>query len=420
MSYILKIILILSITLHFSNAYEVFVQTDTLKLANITLSKNYCKNSNSNRRLCKSRKLSFIDYDDVDLPTFLRGIKTYISPILTSYNKDDIKASTLLDLNESQGDITGNWYDESSIELMAKTESTYTLSNTSEGYSGGAHGYYDTSFKNYDIHTQKELKLSDLFIADSNKILHDTALKYYKELKGLKPTDSLTDDGWFENNFVLAKNFAITPRGLLFYYNSYEIKSYADGSTQFMLPYSKIYNIISPKGPLGYLLNKPNNSTSATFENDQILLFIEAQYHRDYTITLTAKIKAKNGAERVWLSISLPQISSKKIILNTSKNNFDNLSTYDTHNKIYNTSIKRAKHAKYLLIEADKKKLMYEATATMGFKMKVPKQHMKELLIDVRATLQRDQTTYTLPNEYEGIVGQQGYRNHRLFLRLPN
>jgi hypothetical protein len=228
--------------------------------------------------LCKSKELSYIDYDDSDLPKFLKGLESHLSPLLTQYKNNDLKSSTLADLNDYSGDISGEWSDKKSITLFAKTPSTYTLSIISSGYSGGAHGYYAMEFENFSIETQKEIKLSDLFQNDFNTTLHNIAQDIYKKTYGLKTKQSLHDDGWFENKFVLAENFAITSKGLLFYYNSYEIKPYSAGHTRFMLPYHKIKSIIQPEGILGFVFQKSNDFNVSSHEKDVATVTLSYAY----------------------------------------------------------------------------------------------------------------------------------------------
>jgi hypothetical protein len=410
---------ILLLFLSFLQAEERFIDTSSFSLAHINLSERYCKQFQINKKFCKSKTLNYIDFEDANLPHFLRGLKTHLSPILKEYQKENLKISTLRDIKDLNGEVMGEWYDQTIITLIAKTPTTYTLSFRSNGYSGGAHGYDTEQLNNYAIATQKRLTLQDLLLPDTKQTLYTIAQKHYKETRGLKPSDSLVEDGWFDNKFVLAENFAITPRGLLFYYNSYEIKSYADGHTQFMLPYALIHPLIDPKGVLGYVLQQPNDHTHASYENEQMSLTIDAQYHKDHTVTITAKLQAKNGADKAWLSISLPQIASKKILLGLYGNDFDHTIPYDRLNKIYNVKQKKAIHPKYLLVEADKRHLAYDKNYEMKFKIKVPKD-IKNLIINVRATLKRNKSTHTLPSNYEGVTGQQGYKNYNIYLALPH
>jgi hypothetical protein len=43
----------------------------------------------------------------------------------------------------------------------------------------------------------------------------------------------------------LNDNFAVAKRGIIFYFNSYEIAPYAMGPTELLIPYAKLSGIIS-------------------------------------------------------------------------------------------------------------------------------------------------------------------------------
>lgn len=268
-----KMLLLTILLTLFVHAEKQFINKDALNLAHITLSETYCKSHKPSQKLCDSKKLSYIDYDDAQLPTFLQGIKQHIAPIVQNYKENDIKKSTLAVIKEIQEfntEISGEWYNESTIDLFAITSETYTLSTSSEGYQGGAHGYYSLGFDNYQTQTNTKLALDDLFVPDYNQTLHAIASNHYKRLKGLTPNQPLTDDDWFDDNFILAKSFAITPEGLYFVYNQYEIKAYAYGITEFMLPYSQIQNLINPKGPLAFALHKNLSFHAAYKQKDKM------------------------------------------------------------------------------------------------------------------------------------------------------
>ena len=75
----------------------------------------------------------------------------------------------------------------------------------------------------------------------------------FRKDKGIAPGVSLRQAGYsFDNDrFRLPGNFAIVPNGLTFRFNLYEIASYAQGITEFLIEYGEINTLIKPDGPLG-------------------------------------------------------------------------------------------------------------------------------------------------------------------------
>jgi len=411
-----KILLILLLSF-FTHSREIFVKKENLNLGHITLFESYCKNITSSQKLCKSKKLSYIDYDDVNLPAFLQKIKEPISPIVQKYEADNLKANTLKDIEAFHSEISGNWSYENSIDFFAKTSTTYTLSTLSSGYEGGAHGYYYEGYDTYTIQTNKKLTLDDLFVADYNQTLHHIAQKHYKKLNALAPNQPLTNDGWFEDKFILAENFAITPRGLYFFYNQYEIKPYALGTTAFMLPYSKIRHIINPKGALGFALEKGYAIDAYFEEKEEISLEITTQKQVGGKIKVIAKMKNLSYLNHGWLSLSFPQLST-----NASKNKlenvgFSNLHTYPKGSKIYHHTLKKAIRSSYLLVEGEDNQWKHDKINTITLTL-TPPPNQKELILDIRGNLKSKTDMLMLPNRYKGTTGQQGFTNYRVFIDL--
>jgi len=118
-------------------------------------------------------------------------------------------------------------------------------------FSGGAHPNSSFTYQNYDIETQKEIKLEELLLPESMVKLNTIAERIFRENEKLTPAQSLKDNYFFENDiFKLNDNFTITEKGLLFLYNPYEIKAYAFGITKLLIPFKDIQDIIKPQSIL--------------------------------------------------------------------------------------------------------------------------------------------------------------------------
>ena len=399
------------------HAEEIFIDTGSLSLAQITVSHKYCKQTSKEHSLCKSKKLNYIDYEDTDLPSFLKGLKNILKPVVDKYKNSDLKHSTLSDIKDFNSDISGDWYDEASITLFAKTVTTYTLATTSSGYSGGAHGYYSVHYDNYSTDTQQALRLDDLFIKDYKKELIQITQSHYKRTHELQPRQSLQDDGWFENKFLLAENIAITPEGLYFHYNSYEIKPYAAGHTTFLLPYSEIRSIINPQGPLRFTFQNNKHFHTMFYDKEQASISIDADINPDKSITLTAQMTNLSYLNKGWFSLSFPQLQSTQHIQKKEPIGFTSLHTYPKGSRVYHKKYNKAVSSHYLLVEGEDNQWKYNDSHTITLTLKVPMQQ-KELILDIRALLKSKTKTLPIPNDYEGIEGQQGYTNYRIFIGL--
>ena len=249
---VIKMIFFLSTCFLYSD--ESFINNEKINLSYFNFTKDYCKQLDKENKFCVNETLRYFDYNDKNLS--IKGVDKYIKPFIKSYEHVDIKNEFLLGVADYGKLPSEDWDHDVFIDLFAKTSATYTLSIDTGGYSGGAHPYYHREFINIDMKTQKKLNLKNLFIKGFEKELLKIALLEYRSTYNLDINQSLSSEGWSEEKFVLAKNFAITKKGIYFFYNQYEIKSYADASTEFIIPYTKLKNIINYKGVLANSLKQ--------------------------------------------------------------------------------------------------------------------------------------------------------------------
>lgn len=128
--------------------------------------------------------------------------------------------------------------------MLSTTNENYTIGTTvfynrknflsveeySYLYSGGAHGNYGVSYKNYDKISKKLVSYSDFFDLEAYEILESLLLKEIKN----------RNISTFGEDFYVSENIYFTEKGIYFVYNPYEIASYADGIINIFLPYEKI------------------------------------------------------------------------------------------------------------------------------------------------------------------------------------
>ncbi|MEZ2334817.1 DUF3298 domain-containing protein [Mucilaginibacter sp. RCC_168] len=114
-------------------------------------------------------------------------------------------------------------------------------------YQGGAHGGSATFFINWDTKANKNLVRDDIFNAGYQDKLKKIGEAIFRKDEKLSDTASLANNYFFKDDkFALNDNFLITPFGLKFFYNQYEIKPYAAGTTTLVIPYSQIKSLLRP------------------------------------------------------------------------------------------------------------------------------------------------------------------------------
>lgn len=130
------------------------------------------------------------------------------------------------------------------------------LTNDSYFYTGGAHGLENIIYYNLDVKNGKDLVLKDLLIPNYKSKLTAVAEIIFRKNEGLSKTEPLTSYFFENQKFVINDNFAITQKGLMFTYNPYEIKSYAEGITHLLIPYAQITDLIKSDSFISKLINK--------------------------------------------------------------------------------------------------------------------------------------------------------------------
>lgn len=114
-------------------------------------------------------------------------------------------------------------------------------------FTGGAHGFRVIVYTLID--NQKGLPVENwhMLFSDTNTVLK-IAEKTFRKAKGMSENEDISKSWFWNGKFYLPDNFAYTEKGILFYYNLYEIAPYEQGETELLLDYES----------LGKLLIKPN------------------------------------------------------------------------------------------------------------------------------------------------------------------
>lgn len=132
-------------------------------------------------------------------------------------------------------------------KVLLQDSALVTLEYGGYIFQGGAHGSSFTGFINWNPKMGKKIGINDIIAESEYSKLTKVAEGIFRKNEKLADTASLARDYFFKDNkFALNNNFSVTPTGLRFVYNQYEIKPYAAGKTELLIPYSSIKNILRP------------------------------------------------------------------------------------------------------------------------------------------------------------------------------
>jgi hypothetical protein len=174
---------------------------------------------------------------------------------LVAYSKNFIKGYD--DFKKENRDTHMYFELDSHAEVITQDSGLVALEVGGYNFQGGAHGASYTGYINWDVKANKNLKLKDLLVDKYQTALNKIAEKQFRLEEKLSDTASLATNYFFKDNkFSLNDNFSITPIGLKFLYNQYEIKPYAAGQTEMLIPYGQIRELIKPNTILSQYINK--------------------------------------------------------------------------------------------------------------------------------------------------------------------
>ncbi len=101
-----------------------------------------------------------------------------------------------------------------------------------ESYTGGAHGAYSTRYHNYGVAGGYELSLCDLLSEEEFARLTGQIRRKLCDQYGVADEEQLAQLGFFPSMIAPTENFEITPSGITFHYDPYEIACYAIGEVE--------------------------------------------------------------------------------------------------------------------------------------------------------------------------------------------
>lgn len=159
-------------------------------------------------------------------------------------NTDDLK-DVLKAFNTEYLDFKNEFSEESepAWELQIETELTYqsaevlTIAISTYEFKGGAHGSDQIQFLNLDAKTGKVLSRNEI-IKDIESFKALAQQVFVNSLSNKKDNLKM-EDFFFGEPFHLPENIGFSEDGLVLLYNVYEVASYDQGYTEFVIPFSE-------------------------------------------------------------------------------------------------------------------------------------------------------------------------------------
>ena len=193
-----------------------------------------------------------------------------LNKALIKYNKDHFEnamsrqkkyKSEALSFKQEAPDIFHGFYDRADVIVCRADSVVVSLLEDTADYMGGVHGMYGYFGVNIDTETGKILKISD--ICNDTDVLVNAILTRLNEDSPRSPFENAKDYITKQINENTIK-FTIEPKGVSFYFNPYEIGSYAEGLFTATLLFNEYPNLFKEKYrqiPNAYCQSLPSYQT---------------------------------------------------------------------------------------------------------------------------------------------------------------
>ena len=200
----------------------------------------------------------------VKYPVFKnQELNTYINrQVLNYFSEEDQSATSFQYITQSFINGYESFYAENKntpqwwfliidINVIRQSKDYIVLKYIHSDYVGGAHGNTNISYLNYNTKTNQPITLDSLIDSSEKPKLLSIAEQQFRKDEKLTASEPLGDKYFFENGiFTLANSYYVSEKGLVFLYNPYEIKAYAAGTTELLIPFSALKAIAKPNSIL--------------------------------------------------------------------------------------------------------------------------------------------------------------------------
>lgn len=121
-------------------------------------------------------------------------------------------------------------------EVLYTSPLITTIAISSYLYTGGAHG--NDYIKLFNFNNANGALLTPEEVLNLNSDFMNLAQRYF-ESEVMKKDENIKDY-FFGENFKLPENMGLNELGMIMLYNKYEIASYAQGYTEFLIPFKEL------------------------------------------------------------------------------------------------------------------------------------------------------------------------------------
>jgi hypothetical protein len=141
-----------------------------------------------------------------------------------------------------------DWFYNEEFEVSLLTQNLAVIVQNRDYYTGGAHGMREKRYFVFD--TGKALRIfpGDIILPNREGDLAGRIEAGLRKDWDLQSGEDLKGAGFFESTVSVPENFFLSPQGLGYHWDPYEIAPYVMGDIELVLPYGEIKDLLSPLG----------------------------------------------------------------------------------------------------------------------------------------------------------------------------
>jgi hypothetical protein len=141
-----------------------------------------------------------------------------------------------------------NWYYNEAFACHAGNSKLEVISREWEYYTGGAHGMRNKDYYVFSLDDKRRLALKDILREEAKPALDGLVEAALRKLMEIPDWIPLSEQGFFENFPEKLEDFFLTPQGLGFQWDPYEIANYSMGIIEIVIPYDEVHGMLTALG----------------------------------------------------------------------------------------------------------------------------------------------------------------------------
>lgn len=148
---------------------------------------------------------------------------------------------------EEDSEYPTEYYYSSRTYVMYNANNLLSVVNSSELYTGGAHGIQGSEGLVFSLKDGRRIDGDDIFKDEYDEdAFAEVIKKKLRQLYNIPPGKSLESGGFLTDDVEVTDNFYLTSGGITFIYNPYEISSYAMGEIDVFVSYAELKAFLQP------------------------------------------------------------------------------------------------------------------------------------------------------------------------------